>query len=335
MKHAQTGDILPRRQDCPKDAFISLLDLVDIYKHCKTKPGQAKYKRLPIVAISHCWSTRFHPDPHGVTLRIIARKLEEFLPMCAKYGVADVGVFLDWASLYQQPFTSGCSEYTAFRASLSRINLWFAHSLTTVWCVTETEKEVVPYHNRGWTSFEYQISWLIKLADRFNVWPQVVDLGRERRRPCPPEPLAFHLGHEFGSKVFTNGSDQFFVAVKFQQTCEDVYGSAVVLDFDSVSWGNTEVDAFGKVLPLCQKLETLYMGYNNFQRLPESIGELKALRKLFLTGCTSLSSLPDGLAGIPIDEINVRGCNALRSLSRPPSCLVALKAAGCRVICDD
>ena len=54
--------------------------------------------------------------------------------------------------------------------------------------------------------YEQQIDWLT---------PQVVDLGlRPQSRPGPPHPDAFHLGRQLGSKTFTNGSDQFFVALK-------------------------------------------------------------------------------------------------------------------------
>merc|ERR1712110_1163291 len=105
----------------------------------------------------------------------------------------------------------------------------------------------------------------------------------------------------------------------------------MLLDFDSLSWGNAEIDALGQVLPLCRNLEILYLGGNLFERLPESIGTLTALKKLWLTQCTSLYTLPDCLGDLPaLKQIGLSGCYRLRS--RPPKCIDVLKAAGCSCI---
>ena len=74
-------------------------------------------------------------------------------------------------------------EALAFSAGLKGINQWYAHIGTTVWLITEGADRVkhLTYWDKGWTSFEYCLSMLIKPANTsYNKdWPQVVDLGKE------------------------------------------------------------------------------------------------------------------------------------------------------------
>ena len=37
------------------------------------------------------------------------------------------------------------------------------------WFLAEGEPH---YYRRGWCAFEYQLAWLAKLSDEYNVWPQ-------------------------------------------------------------------------------------------------------------------------------------------------------------------
>lgn len=48
--------------------------------------------------------------------------------------MTDLGVFVDFSSLYQAPRTE--AQTKVFLASLKGINLWYAHQLSTVWLVT-------------------------------------------------------------------------------------------------------------------------------------------------------------------------------------------------------
>jgi hypothetical protein len=94
---------------------------------------------------------------------------------------------------------------------------WYAHTGTTVWLVTAGTDRVkgLTYWDKGWTSFEYALAMMIKVANTSVLadWPQVRDLGKEGDeqvkliRPAPAEPLAFFGGHEYGNKTYTNGAD--------------------------------------------------------------------------------------------------------------------------------
>ena len=90
-------------------------------------------------------------------------------------------LFWDFASLYQAPRTA--EQDIAFKAGLKGINQWYAHIGTTVWLITAGADRVKKrtYWDKGWTSFEYCLSMLIKPANTsvYKDWPQVVDLGKE------------------------------------------------------------------------------------------------------------------------------------------------------------
>ena len=72
------------------------------------------------------------------------------------------------------------------------------------------------YWEKGWTSFEYALAMMIKVANTSNLsdWAQVRDLGKtgdeqvKLTRPPPAEPLAFFEAHKYGGKTYTNGADR-------------------------------------------------------------------------------------------------------------------------------
>lgn len=190
-------------------------------------------------------------------------------------GVTDLGIFFDFASLHQEPRTD--AQQQAFGKALGSINLWYSHKLTTVWFVTAgtddakglscTLGPVRPLtvltcspsphmlllltllvhltdHEKGWTTFEYLLSLMIKPSNesKRSAWPQLLDLGEEGcaqtfTRTPPSEPLAFSEGHMCGAKVYTNGADRdSIVAPKFKQTIFELLGGSFELDYEGLGW---------------------------------------------------------------------------------------------------
>ena len=140
-------------------------------------------------------------------------------------------------------------QLDSFKRSLKFINLWYGHSLTTVYLVTDQPDGVIPYHERGWTSFECMLSYLTNIVDEYNVWPQVIDLGPEQvGRPPPAEPDAFREGHLLGDKKFTNGADRELVARKFREACEDIFTSVTELDYDGLGWNDNDFQGMAVLL---------------------------------------------------------------------------------------
>ena len=59
------------------------------------------------------------------------------MPCYQSWGFDDVGVFIDWPSLFQEPRTE--EQQGIFKDSLGAINLWYAHKLMTVYIVSGGE----------------------------------------------------------------------------------------------------------------------------------------------------------------------------------------------------
>lgn len=87
---------LPRRQEMPEDAYISVKELKEMY-------GEGNSDNvLPIIAISYCWLTPGHPDPDGSQLATVAAALQGDKHAFEDFGFPEMGVFWDWLSLYQR-----------------------------------------------------------------------------------------------------------------------------------------------------------------------------------------------------------------------------------------
>ena len=104
---------------------------------------RAALEAVPVLVLSHCWESPDHPDPEARTLRALAKALagtwgthagrprpESGLPLYRAWGLSDVGVFVDWASLYQKPRSD--AQAACFGRALANMSLWYAHRLTTV-----------------------------------------------------------------------------------------------------------------------------------------------------------------------------------------------------------
>ena len=179
----------------PEEAFISLVELKAMYdKSDNHGGGDHGPKYVPVIALSHFWRTKAHPDPEGVTLAFIGKALEEHMPhyakcgkgfgACGSVGYEDMGLFIDWCSLFQEPRDTP-AMLSAFKGSLAHINIWYASLLTTVYFVTDEPAGLVPYHSRGWTTFEYLISWLLQWGS-FKPWDTGTVASQDHHEPFMP-----------------------------------------------------------------------------------------------------------------------------------------------------
>ena len=79
-------------------------------------------------------------------------------------------------------------------------------------------------------------------------------MGGVRPPPLHPEALAAKLAR----KVFTNGkSDLEMVAGIYARTLDGAFGGAEKLEFANCGWGDEEVKALAKVLPLARSVTCL------------------------------------------------------------------------------
>merc|ERR1712139_88900 len=145
---------LPRRQELPDSALWTCKELKDF----RAMPSKDHGRRVdgdgsncPIIAVSYCWVTPDHPDPDGEQLKLLVRMLKGFHSYYKQ--IKDTAIFLDWCSLYQKSFGDALEE-ASFRSALQNVNIWYMHTITNVWCLTEipkhAPKDMKSYHERGW-----------------------------------------------------------------------------------------------------------------------------------------------------------------------------------------
>lgn len=98
--------VIKRRQDLPPDAFFLPKDAVALLDRGNRS----------ILAVSHCWQTAKHPDPHGATLELIRRYLAE------DPSTKGCGLFWDFVSMPQKDAKSATrtkGEDTIFKGCLN------------------------------------------------------------------------------------------------------------------------------------------------------------------------------------------------------------------------
>ena len=109
VAHSKAGRVLPRRQEVPEEAFLSVDELRKLWD--RSGPTWSHHGNpdgvLPIVVISFCWLSASHPDPEGQQLAKVAAALEREKSRYAQAhdwfrGFEEMGVFWDWVSLHQK-----------------------------------------------------------------------------------------------------------------------------------------------------------------------------------------------------------------------------------------
>ena len=132
---------LPCRQEIEEhhpEAIMSADELERLYSQLERKDrfgGDIPIDALPVVSVSHCWETRDEPDPEGRTLRTVTNELVGTwnvlgeptggLPLYAAWGFEQVGIFFDFASLYQnKPVPRTPEQDECFTRALGSMSIW-------------------------------------------------------------------------------------------------------------------------------------------------------------------------------------------------------------------
>ena len=173
---SKKGALLPRRQDLPESAFLS-------HDQLKALPsgfhgGRARAS-LRIIVVSHAWLQPNHPDPHGETLRMLAKVLIEFTKGWRQHKGGRYGVFLDFCSIFQkgrdgEERTS--MEAALFKSALSTMSDWYSHPRTFVLKFSAlppgypqgfefpagSTPNTASYDGRGWCFTESSVANLVK-----------------------------------------------------------------------------------------------------------------------------------------------------------------------------
>ena len=82
----QRGGRMPKRGDeLPPEATITVAELRVI-----SAAAKCNYGALPVIALSHYWRTKEHPDPDGETMKLVVAALEQRWHEFERMGVTDL-----------------------------------------------------------------------------------------------------------------------------------------------------------------------------------------------------------------------------------------------------
>lgn len=234
-----------------------------------------------LVAISYPWRGKAHPDRDGVQLATLARFFERLVADLNPFE-KQVAVFLDFGSFYQDfPAKRTAEQHESFSKGLMSVNIWYGHQAVVVVALTDViddrAENKMPYHGRGWTTFEYKVSLLVSnfvfdLARMSKSSSQMLQpltvlhgeklckLGSLKQALVRAEPptLPHIFNNVIAGKVFTNGKDQPFIKNKYKETFHSIMSKIERMDFRRVSWSREDVEMFATgVAPMCPCLSEL------------------------------------------------------------------------------
>mmetsp|Transcript_110087 Transcript_110087/g.322026 ORF Transcript_110087/g.322026 Transcript_110087/m.322026 type:complete len:616 (+) Transcript_110087:78-1925(+) len=319
-----TDKPLPKRQDIPERAFWD--------------PDELHPKKLEAIALSYCWLSKDHPDPDRYHLETLTRLLELFCrssydnvqgdlklgsvlvskeslrerQVCFGGGAdVQVCVFIDWTGLYQDvPAGTRTPKQTAtFWRALKNINLWYAHSSTTVWCFEQLPEGVQRpgYHESGWTVFEQAVAGILTPRDRLlsvteDLRKQLLlggSTGEEPSRHYLELVLADehnprgvmlapdHFNKLIDDKTFTNGADKdTVVKPKYYDTFQAVVTNAQSLQLRGIGFRDSDAsEVVGLATTHCRNLLEIDLSGNDIRRPIElAMSCPTSVRRLNFTG---------------------------------------------------
>ena len=277
---------LPRRQDLTETnpaAFLTEQELIAL----PHREWEGKIHQLRLVIVSYCWHGEKHPDPDGEQLQrfveVIARERStENMSAQTPFPSGEYAVFVDWCSLTQKDASGHRSEAerAVFSYALERMQLLYAHALTTVaiLCGLPLGWTRPSYEISGWPSFEFAVASLLKEKTAYSWAPVVFAEGAQLAYMPPLPPDAFTALLE--QRHFTSGSDAAVVAQLYASTMNDALAAAGRIFFTDYGWSAAHVEALCEVLYLAEKVTYLSLRGN-----PCGSGGASALARALGRGC--------------------------------------------------
>ncbi|KOO53319.1 calmodulin [Chrysochromulina tobinii] len=327
--------------------------------------GAGTFQAVPVVLASYCWATDDAPDPNGRALRQIAAALAQEMPTYQAFGMRDVGVFIDWCSLYQETrqHTRTDEELERFLRAKNQMGVWFAHKHTTVYIVPDEEgtpaDEGLLRVERGWPFFEEMVCRLFKDVPRnkpyklpngtfATAWQKIINTGVkvedrvDDKKQLPPlsAPRFLLLMEE---KTFRKepDADPGFVARLYRKVIEDGFNGLTKLHYAHLDWHDAELCDLGATLEevSCAHVHELDLSYNDFtaskglEALSRAIemGALSSLKVLNLSNCCALRYLPEGICELSeLEVLIIDGCVGMSTLPKNIFKLSGLKEFRCK-----
>lgn len=299
---AANGRAFADRVNIPRQFFFSGAEAIDLWKG---------YGSRFLHVVSYSWLSRDSPDPDQYHLKRLARILKEkrdFNSAVGGTGSADLGVILDFCSLWQGDRSE--QQMHDFNEALTTINSPYGHSRVSAIRLTSVpEAELRKYDDRGWTLFECLVidgkggevlesgavneRNVFTFDDKFD--PEKEDScgynfmckynNMVRRPPLTPERFDEAMAERgrraeaSGVPLFTNGADLPVVRAAYQAAFADLC-NAESFTFANKDWGDEELRMLCEVLPHCTRIRQLDLRMNRISDTSKLVEVLRSNRTI-------------------------------------------------------
>uniref|UniRef100_A0A7S1LZN2 Uncharacterized protein n=1 Tax=Alexandrium catenella TaxID=2925 RepID=A0A7S1LZN2_ALECA len=278
IENAEAGFPVPRWQDVPHGARINRSNIHRI-QDCISPYA------LSILVLSYPWLDPQHPDKDLATMKRMLPCLKAFHQGATKIGEGrTVGLMMDYPCLPQKSITGEDDrtdeEKARFKRGLGTINEWYKHPYTTVLvCDVDMPGEesghtnLRPYAQRGWCSFEFRASCLVKTM--FCLWSlKGYELGRCTTwgsanqdaksgilRAAPMTPPKFdamlRAGVERGEIAFTAKADLDFVIAQYEKAFLSAFSHTKTLMYQYLKWPDSHMLELAEALTYAREKDLL------------------------------------------------------------------------------
>lgn len=261
---AEKGGVLPRCQDVPQKAKVSL---GRVRRWCDPDT-------LPLVVVSCAWLGPLHPDEQGEQLSRLVSVLAAFAWEAKKIPGCSVGVFWDYASLPQRSMQCGLEDddrsseaKELFQMGVDGLHLLFGNPKTHVLRVNLPHQmsgvglNARPYDMRGWILTEWRMASMAKhrkaLLDMSLLGGHELELDDVRqaakaKRLLPLMPDAFCSMLESGvqeqSITFAKQSDMATVGLIYERCFLEAIGQGEAIMLQAMGLDDGDLTALSQSL---------------------------------------------------------------------------------------
>jgi len=289
------GAALPCRNDLTSEALWTTHEIMASSEIMLRQLKAGSYMpSMPIVSVSLEWLSEDHPDPHREQLGMVATTLTHLLLYLSmafpNLDVKDCAVFIDWCSLQTPPRAD--AKASDLEPGLGEICFWYGHPLVRKLLI----RRVPAVEDRNLTFLQTALSGMITQyqmtlrigrsfsSRRCKDWVSLRETCQQGRPPpLAPEVFARLLD----MKSFAEDAAREAMKQAYKMAFEANMDICKQLIFSKLGWGDKEMHALAGVLPLCGRLEELYLDNNNIgdsgtAPLAQALPHCAALKEVLL-----------------------------------------------------
>ena len=143
------------------------------------------------------------------------------------------------------------------------MDIWYAHSMTTVVLLTDTPANTPPFYKRGWPTLESHISRWLKTR-RADLWDPVIEVPAGGRTNSTPPMDAETFKELLGTLAVRQPRDREVLLDLYNRALTRTFSRIEILRYDRSGWGSAELETLAASLMMCQRVTALHLEHNVF-----------------------------------------------------------------------